>query len=72
MQRTSLVALFEELSEEEKLLLSLRYIRGMTCGEISRSLVVPVDVIERTIERASSKIYRSLRIDEPGENNSAK
>ena len=72
MQRTPLVALFEELSEEEKLLLFLRYTRGMTCGEISRSLLVPVDVIERAVERASSKIYRSLRIYEPSESDPAK
>ncbi len=39
---------------------------------MQRTSLVPVDFIERTVERASSKIYRALRIDEPGENDSAK
>ena len=54
-------SLIQLLTEEERVLVFLRYSRGFTCHEISIHFNVPNEVTERILKRASLTIFTELK-----------
>ncbi|MEI6220665.1 MAG: sigma-70 family RNA polymerase sigma factor [Actinomycetes bacterium] len=56
----SIAELLASLPDEERFILSLHYVKGMTAIEIAKTLGVPNKVVSAVIERGKKRLLAAL------------
>lgn len=60
----TLKGIIEELQEEEKSVILLRFYQGMTLKEVSETLKIPLGTVKTILYRALAKLRKNLKGDE--------
>ncbi len=56
----SLAEVIASLPEEERIVLSLHYVKGMATGDIAQTLGVPCKAVETVIEQGKRRLFAAL------------